>query len=96
MDTKIKTKTGPKDLKQKRILSKEIPTRNTSAGGWSSGAPLRRPAATSEPAVEISVKNRDEPAFRNLSEVKSKTTFLGVSSTDTPFLAYLQQEDWGT
>jgi hypothetical protein len=50
----------------------------------SSSAPLRGLVATSEPAVEISAKGRDEPMVRNLPEVKPSTPLLGVSSTDIP------------
>jgi hypothetical protein len=53
-------------------------------GAGSSGAPLSGAAATSETAVEISVKGRDEPVVRNLPEVKPRTPLLGVSSTYTP------------
>jgi hypothetical protein len=35
-----------------------------------------------KPAVEISAKYTDEPVVRNLSEIKSETILLGVSSTD--------------
>jgi hypothetical protein len=85
METVTKTKTGPKDLKQKR----DSPSRRSlreilQQGAGSSGAPIRSPAATSEPAVEISAKDRDEPMVRNLSEVKSETILLRVSSTDIP------------
>jgi hypothetical protein len=41
------------------------------------------PVATSEPAVEISAKGRNELVVQNLPEVKPKTTLLGVSSIDT-------------
>jgi hypothetical protein len=34
----------------------------------SSGAPLRCPVASSEPAVEISAKDKDEPLVQNLPE----------------------------
>jgi hypothetical protein len=67
MDTETKIKTGPKDLKQK----KDSPPRRSlpeilQQGAGSSGAPSRRTVATSEPAVKISAKDRDEPAVRNL------------------------------
>jgi hypothetical protein len=54
-----------------------------------------------KPAVEISGKYTNEPVVRNLSEVKSETILLIVSSTDIllkelVLLVYLQQEnDWG-
>jgi hypothetical protein len=85
METISKTKTGSKDLKQKM----DSPPRRTlreilQQGAGSSGAPSRRPVATSEPAAEISVKDRDEPAVLNLPQVKTKTTLCGVSSTDIP------------
>jgi hypothetical protein len=40
--------------------------------------------ATSEPAVEISAKGRDESVVRNLPEVKPRVPLSGVSSSDTP------------
>jgi hypothetical protein len=85
MDTETKIKTGPKDRKQKR----DSPPRRSlcemlQQGAASSGSPSRRPVATSKPVVKISAKDRDEPAVRNLSEVKTKTTLYGVSSTDIP------------
>jgi hypothetical protein len=85
MDTEIKTKTktGPKDLKQKNSPPRRSLREILQQGAGSSGALLRGPAATSKP-VEISAKDRDEPVGRNLSEVKSETTLLGVSSTDIP------------
>jgi hypothetical protein len=96
-----KTKTGPKDLKQKRNTPPRISLREIlQQGAESSGGPLRGPAATSEPAVEISAKDSDEPVVRNLSEVKSKTILLGVSSKtyhcrELVLLDYLQQDkDW--
>jgi hypothetical protein len=83
MDTKLKR--GPKDLKQKRDSASRRSLREIlQQGAGSSVAPLRGPAATSEPAVKISAKDRDEPVARNLSEVKLETTPLGVSSTDIP------------
>jgi hypothetical protein len=85
MDTEIKTKTGHKNLKQKRDSPQRRSLREIlQQGAGSSDVPSRRPPATSEPAVEISVKYRDEPAVRNLSEVKTKTTLLEVSGTDIP------------
>jgi hypothetical protein len=57
----------------------EFPTRNTSAGGWKLWCTVKGPSC-----VGISAKDRDEPVVRNLSEVKSKTILLGVSSTDIP------------
>jgi hypothetical protein len=82
---KLKEKTGPRDLKQKR----DSPSRSSlqeilRQGARSFSAPLRGPAATSEPAVEISAKGRDELVVRNLPEVKPKTPLSGVSSTDIP------------
>jgi hypothetical protein len=101
MDTNTKTKTGPKDLKQKRDSPPRRSLREIlQQGAGSSGAPPRRPVVTSEPVVKISAKDRDEPVVRDLSKVKSETTLLGVSSTDIPLqgvLAYLQREkDWDT
>jgi hypothetical protein len=49
----------------------------------SSGAPLKSPVATSELAVEISAKGRDEPVVKHLPEVKPRSPLLRVSSTDT-------------
>jgi hypothetical protein len=78
-----KNKTGRKDLKLKRDPPfKGIPTENDSAG--SSGVPLRGPAATSEPAVELSVEGRKEPVVQNLPEAQPKPPLLGVSITDIP------------
>jgi hypothetical protein len=85
MKTATKIKTGPKDLKQKRDSPPRRSLREIfQQGAGSSGAPSRRPVATSEPAVKTSAKDRDEPAVRNLPEVKTKTTLLGVCSTDIP------------
>jgi hypothetical protein len=53
-------------------------------GSGSSGAQFRGQAATSEPAAEISAKDRDKPVVRNLPEVKPWASLLGVSDTDTP------------
>jgi hypothetical protein len=39
--------------------------------------------ATSESAVEISAKSRDEGVVRKLPEVTSRTSLSGNSSTDT-------------
>jgi hypothetical protein len=50
----------------------------------SENTPLRSPVATSEPAVEISAKDRDKPVERNLPEEKPRTPILGVICTDTP------------
>jgi hypothetical protein len=52
-----------RDLRSRGSLQ-EIPQKR--AG--SSGAPLRCPVATNEPAVEISAKDRDEPVVLNLPE----------------------------
>jgi hypothetical protein len=53
-------------------------------GPGSSCAPFRGPVTTIEPAAEISAKGRNEPAVRNLPEVKPGTSLLGVSGTDIP------------
>jgi hypothetical protein len=73
---------GPK--KEEGLPYKEIPMRNTSAGAGCSGAPLRDPVTTSEPAADISTKGRDEAVVRNLPEVKLGTFLFGISGTDTP------------
>jgi hypothetical protein len=79
MDTKTKIKRGPKDVKQKSYSpSKRSLKEILQQGAGSSGAPLRAPAATSQPVVKISAKDRDEPVARNLSEVKSESTPLGA------------------
>jgi hypothetical protein len=84
METVIKTKTGPKDLKLKMDShSRRSLGEIFQQDPGSSGAPLSDPAATSKHVVEISGKDTDEPVVRNLSEVKSETIPLGVSSTDT-------------
>jgi hypothetical protein len=45
----------------------------------SSGEPLRGPVATSEPAVEISAKGRNEPVVQNLPERHLSQYFLEPS-----------------
>jgi hypothetical protein len=58
METVTKIKTGPKDLKQKRDSPPRRSLREIlQQGAGSSGAPSRRPVATSKPAVEISAKD---------------------------------------
>jgi hypothetical protein len=85
METVTKIKTGPKDPTQKRDFPPRRSLREIiQQGAGSSGSPSRRPVATSEPAVEISAKDRDEPAVKNLPQAKTKTTLLGVSNTETP------------
>jgi hypothetical protein len=64
MDTVTKIKTDPKDLKQKR----DSPPRRSlceilQQGAGRSGAPSSRPVATSEPAVEISAKDKTNQQF---------------------------------
>jgi hypothetical protein len=59
METKSNKRTGPKNLKEKR----DSPPRRSlqeilQQGAGSSGAPLRGPVATREPAVKISAKGR--------------------------------------
>jgi hypothetical protein len=78
-------KNGPQDLKKQR----GSPSRRSlweilQQGAGSSGALLRGLVATSEHAVEISAKGRDEPVVRNLPDVKPRTPLLGVSSSDIP------------
>jgi hypothetical protein len=64
-----KNKTGRKDLKLKRdLLSRGSLREMLQQGAGSSGEPLRGPVATSEPAVEISAKGRNEPMVQNLPE----------------------------
>jgi hypothetical protein len=71
METKMKN-TGPQDLKEKRdSRSRRSLQEILQQGTESSGAPLRGPPATSEPAAEISA--RDEPVVRNLPEVKPRS-----------------------
>jgi hypothetical protein len=78
---KKKKKKNPSGCKKaEKLLFKEIPMTNTSARVWK----LQCLVATSELAVEISAKGRDEPVVRSLPEVKLKTPLLGVSSTDIP------------
>jgi hypothetical protein len=48
-------------------------------GAGSSGEPLRGPVATSEPAVEISAKGRNEPVVENLPERHLVQYFLEPS-----------------
>jgi hypothetical protein len=55
----------------RRRLCPDVPNGNLKRqelGQGSSGAPLRCPVASSEPAVEISAKDRDEPVVQNLPE----------------------------
>jgi hypothetical protein len=72
-------KTKRKDSLPRRSLRKIL---RWEAG--SSGAPSRGTDITSEPNAEVSTKGRDEPVVRNLPEVTSRTSFLGVTSSDTP------------
>jgi hypothetical protein len=53
-------------------------------GAGSSSEPLRDPVATSEPAVELSAKCRDESVVQILPEIKPRTPPFGVSSTGIP------------
>jgi hypothetical protein len=69
---------------KKMLPSKEIRTRNSSAGVGSLGATSRGADATNESTAEISTKGRDEPVVRNLPEVIPWASLLGVSSTETP------------
>jgi hypothetical protein len=83
IETVIKSKNGLKDLKEKRDSPSSRSLREIlQQGAGTSGAPLRGPAAPSKPAVEIAAKDTDEPVVRNLSEEKSETILLGVSSND--------------
>jgi hypothetical protein len=85
METKTKKKNVPKDLKRKRDSRSKRSLREIfQQGAGSSGTLLRVPVSTSEPAVELSAKGREEPVVRNLPEVKPRTLLLGVSCTDTP------------
>jgi hypothetical protein len=77
MKTIMKTKTGPKDLKQKRDSPPRRSLREIlQQGAGSSGAPSRRPVATSKPAVEISAKGRDTSGSKPASG-KNKNHSLG-------------------
>jgi hypothetical protein len=87
-------KTGPQELKEKRgsPSSRSLQDILQQEAG-SSGSPLRSPAATNEPAIEITAKARDEPVVRNLPEVKPKISLRsqqfdiplqGASSSSTP------------
>jgi hypothetical protein len=91
VETNLTETTGPNDLKEKRDSATRRSLReNLQQEAGSSGAPLRGPVTTSEPAADISAKGRDEPVVRNLPEVKPGTSLLGVSGTDTPLQgAYL-------
>jgi hypothetical protein len=75
-----KNKTGLKDLKLNRDpLPKGSLREMLQQGAGSSGEPLRGPVATSEPAVEISAKGRNEPVVQNLSERHLGQYFLEPS-----------------
>jgi hypothetical protein len=77
MENKRGNKIDPQDLKRKRdSRSRRSLQEIFQQGAGSCSAPLRVPAATSEPSVEISVKRqgrtsgekskcRDEPVVRN-------------------------------
>jgi hypothetical protein len=54
-------------LKKARVRTSKIGTGGIQQPG-SSGVPLRCPVASSEPAVEISAKDGDEPVVQNLLE----------------------------
>jgi hypothetical protein len=54
-------------LKKARDMASKVGTWGIQQPG-SSGAPLRCPVASSEPAVEISAEYRDEPVVQNLLE----------------------------
>jgi hypothetical protein len=85
METKSNKTTGSKDLKETRGSPPRRSTREIlQQGGGSSGVPLRGLVETSETAVEISAKSRDELVVRNLPEVKPRTSLLGVSGSGTP------------
>jgi hypothetical protein len=80
-----KQKTGPLDLKEKRGCFprrslKEMPQQ----GSRSSGKPRSGPAANSEPAGGISAESRYKAMARQLPEVKTKVSLMGVSLTDIP------------
>jgi hypothetical protein len=70
-------KTGRKDLELKRDpLPRGSLREILQQGAGSSGEPLRGPVATSEPAVEISAKGRNEPMVQNLPESRLGQCFL--------------------
>jgi hypothetical protein len=84
METKEK-KQSPQDFKKKR----GSPSRGSLQeilqwGTGSSGTPSRGAGATSEPAVEVSAKGRNEPVVSNLPEVSSKTSLPGASGSSNP------------
>jgi hypothetical protein len=54
-------------FQQARARANKVGTGSIQQPG-SSGAPLRCPVTSSEPAVEISAKDTDEPVVRNLPE----------------------------
>jgi hypothetical protein len=86
METELK-RIGPQDLKEKRDSPPgESLQEILQQGPGSSSAPLRDLAATSEPALEILAKGRDEPVVRNLPEVNPWTPILlqGASSSSIP------------
>jgi hypothetical protein len=75
-----KNKIDRKDLKLKRDPLPRGSLRDTlQQGAGSSGEPLRGPVATSEPAVEISAKARNEPVVQNLPERHLGQYFLEPS-----------------
>jgi hypothetical protein len=54
-------------LQKARAMANKVGTGGIQQPG-SSGAPLRFPVASSESAVEISARDRDEPVLQNLPE----------------------------
>jgi hypothetical protein len=79
-----KNKTGRKDLKVNRDpLSRGSLWEMLQQGAGSSGEPLSGPVATSEPAVEISAKGRNEPMVQNLPERHWVNTFWNQVTTLT-------------
>jgi hypothetical protein len=73
------------DLKDPKTKEDSYPKRSLyeilRQGAGSSGAPLRGAGATSEPAVQVSAKDRDKPVGRYLPEVTSRTSLLGTNSS---------------
>jgi hypothetical protein len=75
----------------------EILQQGGGGGAGNLSAPSRGTDATGEPAVEISVKGRDELVVRNLLKVTSRTIFLESAvltyhCRELAVLAYPQKE----
>jgi hypothetical protein len=87
----------------KRIFQKARARANKIGSGGiqepgSSGAPLRCPVASTESAVEISAKDRDEPVVQNLPEANGWLDYYDTATHilyECEALAYLRLRNLG-